>query len=345
VRIWIDLANSPHPLLFAPVARAFEGGGHEVMVTARDNAQTVPLAQARWPDVEVIGGVSPKAKPAKIAQIGRRARDLRRWAQRCRPDVALSHNSYAQVAAARSLGIPSVTMMDFEGQPANHVAFRLANVVLLPDVLPLESVRWQGASTRKVIRYPGLKEELYVGDFEPNPAVVPGLGIDPRPPVVIVARTPPSRAVYYHSNGTAFIDAVRTACAREDAACVVLPRYPEEAAALERLRIRNCHVPDRVVDSRSLLYAADAMLGTGGTMTREAALMGIPTSSLFAGRPPAVDRHLEQRGLLSSLTSVESLRELTPRRSPPRSLAELRRRAQAIERVVTGATLTAAGAS
>jgi predicted glycosyltransferase len=344
VRIWIDLANSPHPLLFAPVARAFERNGHDVLVTSRDNAQTVPLAQARWPNVEVIGGASPKAKPAKLAQIGRRAHDLRRWAERRRPDVALSHNSYAQVAAARSLRIPAVTMMDFEGQPANHVAFRLANVVLLPAVLPLESVRWQGATACKVIRYPGLKEELYVGDFEPNPAVVPSLGIDPRPSVVIVARTPPSRAVYYHSGGASFVSALRAACAREDLVCVVLPRYPEEAAAIEGLGIRNCRVATRVVDSRSLLYAADAMLGGGGTMTREAALMGIPTWSLFAGRrPPTVDQHLEQRGLLRRLTSVETLWELGPRQTPPRSLAELRSGAEAIERIVTDATLALAG--
>jgi predicted glycosyltransferase len=236
-------------------------------------------------------------------------------------------------------------MMDFERQPANHVAFRLANVVLLPEVLPLRSVRRQGASASKVVRYPGLKEELYLGDFEPDLQVLASIGVDPRPRTVIVARTPPSRAVYYRSGGISFNEAVRTACAREDVACVVVPRYPEEADSIARMGIRNLHILRSVVDSRSLIYVADAMLGGGGTMTREAALMGIPTWSLFPGRPPAVDLHLEHRGLLSRLTSVESLRELGPRPSEPRSLAELRSRSEAIERVITRTTLAAAEAA
>ncbi len=311
-------------------------------MTARDNAQTVPLARARWPFVELIGGPSPKPRLTKVAAISSRVRDLRRWAKHSRPDVALSHNSYGQLAAARSLRIPAVTMMDFEHQPANHVAFRLASSILLPDVLPLDSVRWRGAGASKVIRYPGLKEELYLGDFEPDPTVLMSLGIHPRPSVVIVARTPPSRAVYYRSGGTVFVDALRSVCSRDDVICVVLPRYEEDAAAIAQLSLRNCRVPTTVVDTRSLLYASDAMLGAGGTMTREAALMGIPTWSLYSGPSPAVDLHLERCGLLSRLTNVDVLRSLGPRRSSPRSICQLRSRASAIEQVVIDATLSAA---
>jgi uncharacterized protein len=160
MKIWIDLSNSPHPLLFAPVARRLQTEGHKVLVTARDNAQTIELARERWPAVEVIGGASPRRRSSKVAAIGRRMADLRWWAGRVRPDVALSHNSYAQIVASRSLRIPAVTAMDFEHQPANHVAFRLATTVLVPEVLPLDVIRRQGAVTAKVVRYPGLKEEL-----------------------------------------------------------------------------------------------------------------------------------------------------------------------------------------
>src|SRR5438128_2581616 len=127
MRIWIDLSNSPHPLLFGPIARRLEEAGHPVLITARDNAQTVELARERWSDIAVIGGVSPKGRRAKAGAIWRRVTDLRRWAKTMLPDVALSHNSYAQVLAARTLRIPAVTAMDFEHQPANHIAFRLAD--------------------------------------------------------------------------------------------------------------------------------------------------------------------------------------------------------------------------
>jgi uncharacterized protein len=341
VKIWIDLSNSPHPLLFAPVARRLRHDGHDVLLTARDNAQTVELARERWPEVEVIGGDSPKGKAAKIAAIVRRVADLRRWAAARRPEVALSHNSYAQIMAARSLRIPVVTAMDFEHQPANHLAFRLATTVLLPEALPASEVRRQGATSAKIISYPGLKEELYIGDFEPDPAILAKLGIKPRPRTVVVARTPPSRAAYHQFDNPLFAEALSMLSSHEDTVCVALTRHPEQLAAIRALDFRNCVVPSAAIDSRSLIYAADAMIGAGGTMTREAALMGIPTWTVFAGETPAVDVWLERQGLLARLTNVGQLAQLGPRASRPREPSELRKRGEAIEQVVVDATLAA----
>ena len=181
MRIWIDLSNSPHPLLFGPVARELAVGGHEIVVTARDNAQTVELASERWEGVDVIGGPSPKGRARRpwpwpgVSTICGRGR------ARTAPDVALSHNSYAQLVAARSLRIPAVTAMDFEHQPANHLGFRLARTVLLPSALRDSGVSRQGASRRKSRFYPGLKEEVYLGDFMPDQAVLEKLGVPPGP--------------------------------------------------------------------------------------------------------------------------------------------------------------------
>src|SRR4051812_2266361 len=102
MKIWVDLDNSPAALLFDPIARRFGELGHEVVVSARDNAQTVELARSRWPDVAVIGGPAPPGRARKGAATVQRVRALRSWARRQRPDVALSHNSYAQIVAARS---------------------------------------------------------------------------------------------------------------------------------------------------------------------------------------------------------------------------------------------------
>jgi uncharacterized protein len=324
MNIWIDFSNSPHPLLFAPLARRLQEAGHEVVLTARDNAQTVELARERWPAVEVIGGASPRGRSSKVATIYERVLELRRWASRVCPDVALSHNSYAQIAAARSLRIPAVTAMDFEHQPANHVAFRLATTVLVPEMLPLRAIRRQGAGPAKVVRYPGLKEALYVGDFEPDSEILRKVGIDPRPRIVAVLRTPPTRAVYHSSANPLFEAALGVLCAQPGVICVVLTRHPEQIAGIEGLGLPNCIVPRAAIDSRSLMYASDVMIGAGGTMTREATLMGIPTWTLFAGKTPAVDRWLEQRGMLRRLERAEQIADLTPRRTGPRTPEELR---------------------
>lgn len=342
MKVWIDLSNSPHPLLFAPVARELEEGGHTVLVTVRDNAQTVELALKRWPRAEVIGGQSPRHRLAKAATIVDRIRVLRRWAQGSRPDVALSHNSYAQIVAARRLGIHAVTAMDFEYQPANPLAFRLATVVIAPEVVSDRALRRQGATAAKVVRYRGLKEELYIGDFEPDHTILASVGLVSRPRVVAVARTPPSRAVYHASTNPLFDSALRTICAQFGVVCVVLSRHPEQITAIERLRLENCVVTRTAVDARSLIYAADTVLGAGGTMTREAALMGVPTWTAFAGRTPAVDTWLERQGMLRRLRTADQLSGLQPRPAPPHRIEELRARGEAIRHVFVEATLLAA---
>jgi predicted glycosyltransferase len=313
-----------------------------VLLTARDNAQTVSLSRERWPEVEVIGGPSPKARTAKGLALGRRVTTLARRAAQTRPDVALSHNSYAQVVAARVAGIPAVTAMDFEHQPANHLAFRLARTVLLPEVISPADVRRQGAVPRKVIRYPGLKEELYIGDFEPDPAILAKLGFSRRPRVLVVARTAPSRAVYHAFGNPLFEEALRVIDAIPGAVCVALARHPEQVKAIEAMHLSNCVIPRGAVDSRSLMYVSDALIGAGGTMTREAAIMGIPTWTLFAGTPPAADRWLERHGSLHRLQTATQLAGLGPRTESPRTPSELRARADAIERAVVAATLSAA---
>lgn len=342
MKVWIDCSNSPHPLLFAPVARRLEQAGHQVMVTARDNAQTVELARERWPTVEVIGGGSPRRRWAKVTTLSERVSDLRRWAMGAKPDVALSHNSYAQIVAARSLGIPAVTAMDFEHQPANHLAFRLATTVVVPEILPADVIQRQGAAGTKVVRYPGVKEALYVGDFEPDPHIMGKLGLDRRPRILVIARTAPTRAVYHGSSNPLFEAALETICAQDGVVCVVLTRHVEQIDAIERLGLGNCIVARRALDSRSLVYVADVMIGAGGTMTREAALMGIPTWTLFAGKPPAVDLWLEHRGMLRRLVRPEQLARLEPRGAEPCSTETLRERGGRLEYILVRETVAAA---
>ena len=324
MRVWIDLANSPHPLLFAPIARRLEEQGHEILVTVRDNAQTAELARAHWPSSTVIGGESPAGRFAKATVLARRVADLARWARLRRPDVAVSHNSYAQVVAARTLGIPIVTANDFEHQPANHLAFRMATRVLVPEALRWSGVERQGARLQKTVFYPGLKEELYIGDFVPDRDVLQTLGIErSADDAIVVARTPPTRAVYHRFPNPLFVETLLALDKQEKVKIVVLTRHAEQRGALEALDLRHCVLPGNAVDSRSLMHAADLVLGAGGTMTREAALLGIPTLSLFAGKQPAVDRWLEQKGLLRRIRSATEALPVQRRSADPRSIEEL----------------------
>ena len=336
-RVWIDLSNSPHARLFAPIAERLERGGAEVLVTARDHAQTVALARSHLPGAEVIGAASMGGGGFDLGALVGRVRDLARWARATRPDVALSHNSYAQLVAASVLRIPSVTAMDYEYQPANHLAFRLAERVLLPAALPEGVVRRQGARARKTVRYEGLKEELYLahpGDDRAGPGRRGGSRSTDAP--LVVARAEPTGAAYHRRANPLFIACLRELCIRRGAACVVLVRHESQRRAIEELGLPSCSVPTEAVEVDSLLLEADAFLGGGGTMTREAALLGVPTFSVFSGRRPAVDRLLESEGRLQHITTPSQI-SLDGRRVAPVSAERIRERGAVIEATFAGA--------
>lgn len=308
MRVWIDLANSPHPLLFRPIARRLEEEGAEVLVTVRDHAQTRELASAAWPDAEVIGDVSPGGRAGKFKALGGRIAALASWARANRPSVALSHNSYAQIVAARIAWIPVLTAMDYEHQPANHLGFRLADRIMVPEALPVTELARQGARARKLVRYPGYKEQIYLADFEPDPQILGSLGLAESDPTgrIVVARAAPAGAAYHREENPMFERLVFDLDRSGSYRTVVLARHPEQRLAFDREELSRTVVPADAIDTRSLLCAADAFVGAGGTMTREAALLGTPAFSVFAGRDAAADRQLVREGRLTMIGGAAS---------------------------------------
>ena len=336
--VWIDLANSPHVPLFEPVVERLESLGASVTLTVRDHAQTLALAESAFAKIHVIGGGSPPGILRKGASIAGRSFALRRFARAAQPNVALSHGSYAQVLAARIAGVPAVTMMDYEFQPANHVSFRLADRVVVPSIFPERALRRFGARERKVLRYEGFKEELYLGQLQPGEEILGELGLDASR-VIVVMRPPPQGALYHRAGNDRFEELLTEAAAREDVQVVVLPRVSKQAALYSHRP--GLILPNGAVDGRSLLAHADLMIGAGGTMNREAALLGVPTYTVFSGRMAAVDIELMRRGLLSDLRDGRS----TPRfvKKPAREIVAARERADEMLAVLVRALESAAG--
>lgn len=287
------------------MVHALEARGDTVLLTARDHAQTVELASASWPAVEVVGGNAPRDRLGKGRAIAGRAAALRRFAGRHRFDVAFSHGSYAQILAARASRIPTITMMDYEYQPANHISFRLAQRVIVPEAFPSDALRRCGARKGKVVRYPGFKEELYLADLEPDDRVLRELDLDRRAPIAVF-RPPPEGALYHQMANERFESVLASAIQRYDIQIVLLPRDAEQRRKYEALSAR-IRIPDHAVDGLSLLWFADLVLGAGGTMNRESALLGTPTYTVFAGRLAVVDQELIRAGRLHDLRDLAAM--------------------------------------
>jgi len=325
VRIWIDLANSPHVPLFAPIVKELRKRGHEPVLTARNFAQTLGLARLHGLHVEPIGEHGGRGLVGKARAILARACELRRAAIRLEADLSVSHNSYAQALAARSVGIRNITLMDYEHTPANHVSFRLAQRIILPSAIPLSAVRRYGATNAKVITYDGFKEQIYLDSFVPDRST-----LEHRLPpslwerhVVVVARPPADFAVYHRFHNPLFEIWLRRVGVDPGVRIVTIPRTSDQRRRIEALALPSVLVPADAVDGSNLIYHADLVVSAGGTMNREAAVLGVPVYSLFAGRPASVDQALERLGRLRSIQSESQLDEIVigrlPRKEPLRS--------------------------
>ncbi len=313
MRIWIDLANSPHVPFFHALIPKFTERGHTVEITARDFAQTVELAMKAGMMAHIIGGHGGGSIAGKAGNLLGRASALRKWARARGIDLAVSHNSYAQIAAAAALGIKSVTLMDYEHQPANHFAFRTASRVIVPNAFPDADLTRYGASTRKVRRYQGTKEDVYLADFIPDPAFAETLrklniASDD---VLVVARPPAREALYHRFENELFDQLIEHLHSQPAVKIVMLPRSRAQREGYEASAMTNLIVPGEALDGANLIAAADLVVSAGGTMNREAAALGVPAISVYAGKWAAIDEELIREGRLQRIGSPDEIKQLS----------------------------------
>lgn len=312
MRIWIDLANSPHVPFFHALAKEFQERGHEVEVTARDFAETVELARAAGFTPEVISGHGGRDLKGKAGNLLQRAWALRGWAHTQPFDLAVSHNSYSQILAARALSVRSVTLMDYEHQPANHLAFRFAGRIIVPRAFPEAALTRYGAHSTKVKRYNGTKEDVYLADFKPDPSFedeLRDLGIR-REDVLVVVRPPAREALYHRFDNELFEELLERLSEHTMAKVILLPRNGSQRAKYGERANSKLILPEHALNGPSLIASSDLVISAGGTMNREAAALGVPAATIYAGEWAAVDEELVREGRLKRIVTHEDLLKL-----------------------------------
>jgi uncharacterized protein len=301
LRVWVDLTNSPHVLVLRPVIERLRERGHDVEVTARDFAQTLALCDRFGIAHEAIGRHRGAGLLDKAQGLASRSLALARWARRRRFDLAIGHGSNDITVAAFALRIPCATTFDYEWATVQHnVNCRLARAVVVPEVIPPERLLRYGARG-KLGRYPGLKEEYYLDDFEPDPAVLDELGLDRVAPIAVI-RTPPAVSLYHRFENDLFGQVLERLRGTQ---AVVLPRTPQQREELQRAG--GFVIPERAIDAQSLIAYADLVVSAGGTMNREAVALGTPVFTVFEGRLGAVDERLIADGRLLRLESPDQV--------------------------------------
>ena len=308
MRVWVDFTNTAHVIALRPLVELLERDGHEVELTARPLSHTLELLDDWAHAYTLLGRYGGARRSAKAAAAAERLRAMVAFGGRRRFDCALAHGSPYLAAACRVLRVRNSMLHDYEWASAqHHVNCRLADRVLVPDAIPEERMARYGARPPKLVRFPGLKEEYYLAEWEPDERVLGELGLAAAP-IVCVVRTAPSYALYLGGAETKLLPRVLRRLAEDERVrTVVLARTDEQRRAIETLGLERVVVPPRAVDGRSLVALADLLVSAGGTMNREAAVLGTPVWSIFEGPIGAVDELLAAQGRLRFLRNVDGL--------------------------------------
>jgi uncharacterized protein len=317
MKIWVDLANAPHVPFFLPIIEEFKLLGHEVRITARDFNQTIQLAEDSGLKVISVGAHGGNKNIYKIFNIFIRVFQLINKISAWKPDIAVSHNSYTQVIAGGILGCHVITLMDYEGQPANHIAFRLADRVIVPFYFPKDALRKFGAKMGKVIFYEGYKEQVYLEKFKAcsnfqkilrdRCCVGENWKLDKN--ILVTVRTPATMAAYHQFQNNLFDKLLRVLNEKESATCLVLCRSKQQREEY-KAQFTNLIFPEHTLPGSDLVYYSDLLISAGGTMNREAAVLGTPVYTIFGGSIPAVDKNLIKMGRMKKLANEDDIDRL-----------------------------------
>jgi predicted glycosyltransferase len=307
LKIWVDMTASAHVLVFRPLIELLRERGHEVEITARDYAQTLQLLELHGLEAEVVGRHGGRSRIGKARSLFSRLHGLKKWARPRRFDLALAHGSHELTLTARRLGIPSATTHDYEFATLQHqLGMRAATKVVVPEAIPVDRLAKLGVRPPKLLRYPGLKEEYYLADFEPDRSVLERLGVDAGR-ILVVLRPPPDVSLYHRHSNPLFPQTLDYLGAHDEVQAVVLPRTEEQRGFVRTLDLPSVIVPEAAVDAQSLIALADVVVSAGGTMNREAAALGVPVYTTYGGRLGGVDEELIRDGRLKPLTDPRAL--------------------------------------
>ncbi|HXR60596.1 MAG TPA: DUF354 domain-containing protein [Solirubrobacterales bacterium] len=328
MRVWVDMSAPAHVLVLRPIIERLEAEGHGVEVTARDYAQTLALLELHGMPHTQIGQHGGASRARKAYRLAARTSQMLAFGRGRHFDLALAHGSNDLALAAKALGIPEANLHDYEYAVTQHrIGCRLARRVMFPDAVPFDRLRRFGVTQEKYFPYPGLKEEYYLHDFEPDSEALRRLGVE-ETRVVVIVRPPPDVSLYHRKSNPLFPKVLDRLGRDEDVHAVVLPRTQEQRRFIEGLRLPSVIVPPGAVEAQSLVALADLVVSAGGTMNREAAALGTPVYTTYGGRLGGVDEALIKSGRLRPLTDPRAVElekrtaEAAPVRRDPAFLVE-----------------------
>ncbi|RLB94097.1 MAG: hypothetical protein DRH50_06880 [Deltaproteobacteria bacterium] len=302
MRIWIDLTNSPHVNFFEHMIRELQRE-HEILLTCRPLANTIDLLELCGFSYHVVGKHYGQNKIKKIAGFIVRVLQLYWFLRNKDIDVSISHSSFYSPLVSRLLGIRCIYLNDNEYAGGNKISFIFADKIMIPEFLDVEKVKKQWAKEGKIIRYPGVKEGVYLWSYKPTISNSNNSG-NGKSKKTIFIRPEPWTAQYYKGERN-FIDELLIGI-KNKYKIILLPRGKVQEKHYRQAKFSGIVVPEKSISLADIMSNCDLFIGAGGTMTREAAVLGIPTISIYQDELLDVDKYLIDKGFMIHKKDVDA---------------------------------------
>lgn len=294
MKIWIDFINSPQVSFFEPLIEDLSNNGHEFVLTCRDSANTVQLIKERNWKFTIIGSKAEKSFIKKLLAFPLRILSLYKYLKNKNIEKAIGQSSFYLPITAKLLGIPSIYTNDNEHALGNIPSFIFATKIFIPENLNLSKVFKQGANRKKVFQYPGIKEGVYL--WSKGLEIQQNRQRSDKSGRRIFIRTEPSTAQYY-SGKLNFLDPVLLEL-KDKYNITLLVRDKAQFQHYSQVKFSGIEVPENPISFDRVAVNCLLFIGAGGSMTREMALMGVPTISVYQGDLLDVDKFLIHKGLM-----------------------------------------------
>jgi len=299
-------ALTPKQLIFLDaISKSLQDLGHDVFKTSRSYHDATYVVSRLGLDVAFVGSHGGASISSKLEASLRRSLDLAKMIEGRTFDLAFSFSSPEAARVAFGLGIPHYTANDSpHAMAVAKLTLPLSKVLFTPALIPPSVWARLGMRAEDLRRYDAVDAAAWIKhpDRWPKPNEA-----ERRAKGSIVVRVEESQASYLlGSNGDTLKTVISLADRFPDKSIVVLARYSGEAKLYSSIG-RNVVVCDEPFFGANMLKDATLLVGRGGTMNAEAALLGVPAISYFPGRPTLVDKFLENKGLLELVASDEEL--------------------------------------
>ena len=310
MKIVIDVLTPKQVMFFPKIAQRLIERGHEVWLTSRRYREVNMLLDKLKIETTIVGEHGGKELEAKLKSSIERIKELIPLFKRIKPDVTISLSSPEMARVSFGLGIPHFCFNDSpHAKAVAKLTIPLSYKLLTPSIIPVSSWKFVGIDEKKIIVYNALDPWVWLKNFKPDQKILDELDLIKEKPLVTL-RMPETQAAYLLKNSqdtTAIIDFSNDLVSKEGFQMVIIPRYQEQCDYLMKRINKEIKICETIVDGPSLLFYSDVFVGAGGTMTAEAALLGVPTISCYPGKPYLIERYLLNKGLIERETDFKKI--------------------------------------